>query len=160
MPVIYPSVGRQRQEEYHKFKASLFYIFLVQWGICSKTMSQKIKRDWMNWDRGSREKASICNSVMNGRTEGNPCLETLSKQKAVKENWLSISDRIKEQKRWTAQETRFACVVLSSIISKSKAEESKAKELYFLGCQGIQRPSVYNKQRIIRLKEIDANSTL
>lgn len=39
--------------------------------------------------------------------------------------------------------------VVSCIISGYKAEEYKARELYFLGCQGIQRPSVCNKQRII-----------
>lgn len=100
----------------------------------------------MNWYRGSREKAGLWNSVMNGKTEGEPRLETLCKQKAGEEHWLAMSERINEQQTWTVQGTRFACAVLSSIISKSKAEESKVKELYFLGCQGIQRPSVHNKE--------------
>ena len=51
-------------------------------------------------------------------------------------------------------------IVLSSIVAKDKAEEFKARELYFLGCQGIQRSSVCNKQRVIRLRELDATFTL
>lgn len=51
-------------------------------------------------------------------------------------------------------------IVLSSFISEDKAEEFKAWELYFLGCQGIQRPSACNKQRIIRRRELDATFTL
>lgn len=54
---------------------------------------------------------------------------------------------MKEQQRRTTEEnTKFTYfTALSSIISEDQAEKSKTKELYFLGGQGLQRPSVCNK---------------
>lgn len=71
----------------------------------------------------------------------------LSTKGSVKEPaFHRAPDRMKEQQIQTAQETMFPCVVLPSIVSKVKAKKSKAEALYFVGCQGIQRPSVYNKE--------------
>lgn len=96
-----------------------------------------------------------------GGQSGSLPRDTVETKGSIKElAFHRTPDRMKEQQILTAQDTRSACVVLPSIISKGKAKESKAKELYFLGCQGSQRPSVYKKQRIIRLREMDGISTL
>lgn len=82
-----------------------------------------------------------------GGQDGSLPKDHLSTKGSIKESaFHRAPDRMKEQQIQAPQETRFPCVVLPSIVSKVKAKKSKAEELDFVGCQGIQRPSVYNKE--------------
>lgn len=119
--------------------------------LCKKSFRVKVSLDGIGVE--NQERASIYGSEGKREREQEPFQALASPKGNTKDDGAA-----NENNRRNMSLTHFT--VLSSITSEDSTEESKASVLDFLSCQGIQRHSFCNKQRIIRLREPDATSTL